>query len=419
MVHSLRKYLSNRGSALFMVISTMTALMVTCMAMYFAVVSSRTAQYAVFNQEQSYQAARSTSELLLKGMQSGTLASGSNNPMETMVNMNEGDVITTDGNGFASLNPSATGEDDDILGAYDITITRLGNEDVDGVPNKTYDVAVTTSINGMREVVHSIIHIQEGKPEPIDMDPQIFAATGYTDQDSYFDAGIFLTDMFLDNENTITGAYTDALGGGHTQFTRNLTVGGTLTSHSYMQPSNTEPVVWAIRDTFINNGQNFNFFSSGKNRSVLLVGGDFISDGGSWPGVKNVDIYVNGDFYYSRANYEGSRIFVHGDIHLQNGWKNLSAIPIYCDGSVIEEEGGHKQGSVMGTWEGNDKLPSDAMTRRKAMTKLEKATTSSVYYKWEITDNYPVKNLNYNKFRNESNGEYGTYTQTFTYSDSN
>ncbi len=28
MAHSLRKYLSNRGSALFMVISTMTALMI-------------------------------------------------------------------------------------------------------------------------------------------------------------------------------------------------------------------------------------------------------------------------------------------------------------------------------------------------------------------------------------------------------
>ena len=84
MAHSLRKYLSNRGSALFMVISTMTALMIACMAMYFSVLSSRTTQFATFFREQSYQSALSLNDMVLAGLMDGTLTSGDADLLTTL-----------------------------------------------------------------------------------------------------------------------------------------------------------------------------------------------------------------------------------------------------------------------------------------------------------------------------------------------
>ena len=72
MRHTLRKYLSNRGSALFMVLSTMTALLISCTAMYFSVVSSRSTQYAVFYQQQSYQSATSLADAVMASIVSGS-----------------------------------------------------------------------------------------------------------------------------------------------------------------------------------------------------------------------------------------------------------------------------------------------------------------------------------------------------------
>ena len=108
MVHSLRKYLSNRGSALFMVISTMTALMITCMAMYFAVVSMRSAGFAVFNQQQSYQSSISVANMVTDNL--GTILA---NADKSIADITVGETfLTTDGNGFKSLNPGAASEDD-------------------------------------------------------------------------------------------------------------------------------------------------------------------------------------------------------------------------------------------------------------------------------------------------------------------
>lgn len=394
MVHSLRKYLSNRGSALFMVISTMTALMVTCMAMYFAVVSSRTAQYAVFNQEQSYQAARSTSELFLNGLQNGDFkvlgedGAASNDLMEKLRNLKPGESITTDGNGFASLNASATGKDDEYLGAYDVTITCFEKETIDNVEYYTFDVAVTVSINDVKEVVHSVIHARLDTVEnTLDMDPQVFASTGYTDQDSYLDGGNFLTDMFIDNENAVINAYPEM----QNAFAGNFSAGGSLQVNGYMQPNDKKPVVWAIRNKLYESpDKNFTlkFYETDTNRSKVLIGGD-LDMGDNWGGISNADIYVNGDWYYGRSNFEKCRLFVHGNIYIRSQNRSLDSFPVYCDGQVFEIEGGIKGGSVDGTWEGNKNLPEGALTRHDAMTTLDDATATTTYYKWEINDSKP------------------------------
>ena len=56
-----------------MVLSTMTALLIVVMAMYFSVVSSCSVQYAVFNQEQSYQSSISVADAVIAGLNDGKL----------------------------------------------------------------------------------------------------------------------------------------------------------------------------------------------------------------------------------------------------------------------------------------------------------------------------------------------------------
>lgn len=391
MVHSLRKYLSNRGSALFMVISTMTALMITCMAMYFAVVSSRSAQIAVFNQQQAYQTARSTAEIIMDGLANGTLKSEDGDALREYLVSSEmkiGDVLTTNGNGYASLNPDGTKEDDeDLYASYDVTITRLNDEVIDGEANFTYDIAVTTSVKGNREVVHTIVHVLPPKSDPLDNAPsQVFAATGYADQDTYLDGGKFMTDMFIDTENAVINAYP----GMQNVFTGNLTAGGSLQINGYLSPNPDKAVEWFIRNKlFESPDKNFvlNFSDTSATKSKVYVGGD-LDMGDNWGGISNADVYVNGDFYYGQSNFSGCRLFVHGNVYVRKTYRDLNAFPIYCDGSVIEINGGIAQNSIKGTWEANDSLPSGALTRHEAMSILDEKTATTTFYKWEINDKY-------------------------------
>ena len=146
MKHRLRKYLGNRGSALFMVLSTMSALMVLVMAMYFSIVSSRAVQYKVFNQEQAYRSSISVSETIIAALdKGGTLATkqpgAATSLIDAMVKMNVGESINTDTNGFkafGSTDPAAS-EEIDQLGAYTVNITRL-NDEVDGINRVLLDL---------------------------------------------------------------------------------------------------------------------------------------------------------------------------------------------------------------------------------------------------------------------------------------
>ena len=64
MKHALRKYISPCGSALFMVVSTMAALIVLVTAMYMSVLSSRQVQFATFDQEQAYVTSSSIGDMV-------------------------------------------------------------------------------------------------------------------------------------------------------------------------------------------------------------------------------------------------------------------------------------------------------------------------------------------------------------------
>lgn len=202
MTHTLRKYMSNRGSALFMVLSTMTALLMAVMAMYFSVVSSRSVQYAVFNQNQSYQSAVSIQDALVNWMS----ANSSSELAGKMMALPEGGTLTTNGNDFFALNPSGANDEENQLGAYDVNITKVKPETIGGVTCTTFDVATTVSVGGVRETIHIYWHIPPTKTQDSKVNSDIFASTGYVPNNADVASGMFETRSVFDNEfvNSVT-----------------------------------------------------------------------------------------------------------------------------------------------------------------------------------------------------------------------
>ena len=326
MVHSLRKYLSNRGSALFMVLSTMTALMITCMAMYFAVVSSRSVGFAVFNQQQSYQSAMSISEMVVADL--STILTNSGVDIESV---KVGDtIITTDGNGFKTLNSGASNADDHYLGAYDVTMTRLADEKIDNETYFTVDIAVTTSVSGVKEVYHQVVNIiqEEGSP---DRKGKIFASTGYVPNDSFISKGRFFSDVYVSNEDTVLGAFD----GNELHFFQNIFCENSLTVLDGKTPQNYKknPIVHAVRGDYNIGTGNPIGFSGG---SYIFVGNDMHVARGLnvSSGTGDLEVYVAGDLYLESgaSNLNSSRVkfYVAGDVYLKTG--TATAIPgvLYC-----------------------------------------------------------------------------------------
>lgn len=379
MAHSLRKYLSNRGSALFMVLSTMTALMITCMAMYFSVVSSRSTQYAVFNEQQSYQSALSINDTLLAGLKDGSLATGSKDLLTALSKMNEGDKMSTNGNGFASLSSTGTKTDEDQLGAYSTDITRLLDETVDGEVNMTFDIATTTSVNGVTDTVHTIVHIKKASKDKPPAPTQVFAATGYVPNDVFLDGGRFITDVFFDNEHTIVNAY----GGKNMELWGNLSTGGSLTVHGYLIPSTTKPATFAIRNTYTANFNQPVKFAAGSEKSTVYIGGNCVLNNVN--GFENANVYINGDLYVrGGANLTISNYFVNGNVYIENGyWINLSTTR--CNGTVdaSKNAGGGINAPIAGTWT-STATDLGFLTPGEALTQLDALTATNTYYKWTI-----------------------------------
>lgn len=393
MAHSLRKYLSNRGSALFMVVSTMTALMIACMAMYFSVVSSRSTQFATFFREQSYQSALSLNDMVLAGLMDGSLTSGTNDLFSKLQAMEEGDTITTGANGFSSFDSSLTGADTAQMGAYTMDITRLPNEMINGRDNMTFDIATTTVNNGVMDTVHSYIHVDISGGELPD-DNNIFAATGYVDNDASLGGGFFITDVFFDTETS----YISMPGGaGACYISGNLRAGGSLTVYENFQIMGPgvsygsadfsifdDPVSWQINGnlTCAMGGGVLKFPKGTK----IVIGGDYVFKGGGMEGIDGpIDVYVCGDLIIDNSlTYQATNTNLHigGDI---TGGQINNASAIYVNGSD----------NRLYTHT-NDGTP-DMGEFAEIKTKLKEATQSRAYAKWVINDGDPDKGLDKTK----------------------
>lgn len=387
-MHLFRKYISNRGSALFMVISTMTAIMMSCMAMYFSVVSSRSTQYAVFNRDQSKQSSISISDAILAGMMDG-----SNAQLKGLIDkiwaLNVGETLTTKGNGFLDFDPAATGEADSNLGAYTVEITRSAEN--------TFDIVVTSSVNGVKDVSHTIIDLEktDGKDAP-PAPTQVFAATGYVPNDVFLDGGKFITDVFFDNEQTIVNAY----GGKNMSLWGDLATGGSLMCHAYLIPRDDRAQTFAIRNTYT---ANFNsavsFAESPVEKSLVMIGGDaYFNAVNAGVGFDNANVYILGDLHTKGTLSSSANYFVRGNVIVEGG-VHPSMKNVYCDGIVDATNNGGKSpndvvsfnngvGKTKKNWS-EDGINEGFMTISEMVDLLDEKTRTNQYYKWIINDNDP------------------------------
>lgn len=364
-MHTFRKYISNRGSALFMVISTMTALMITCMAMYFTVVASRSTTYTIFNQKQSYQNAISIYNMLLNDAQSEFSAL-----RDTMVKMEVNAEMSTSGS-------------DELLGDYVITIKRLEDQKENGINNQVFDIIVTSTVKGVSETVHSQTYYQPpSTKEEIVSNPNVslsptFAATGYVPNDVYLDKGHFNSDMYFDNEVTYFGAYDSSELFGYGDI--NCAGSVVMTQNKSMTLcKDNKPMVFSIRNTLTVPplGRDPGMVKGSK----IYVGGNLYQ---SYE-IKNCDIYVNGDLYLNGGNLNDSsiRYFVNGNVY-----QNANQTPqLWCNGKVYNSSGSELTNASKGTWD--DKAGTDAtvMTYTDMLLDLDNRTQTNPYYKWSLAD---------------------------------
>lgn len=390
MVHSLRKYLTNRGSALFMVLSTMTALMITCMAMYFAVVSSRSAGFAVFNQQQSYQSALSIAEMTVGSL--GDILTNSGVSIES-VPVGE-TILTTDGNGFKALNPASSGEDDDYLGAYDVTMTRLADETIDKEKFFTVDIAVTTSVSGVKEVYHQVVNIiqEDGTPN---QKGKIFSSTGYVPNDSFVSKGRFYSDVYISNEDAIMGAFD----GNELHFFQNIFCENSLTLLDGTTPQNyaEQPIIHAARRNYnIGSGNPLGFYGN----SIILVGYDMhLARGFNVSSSEDIlDVYIGGDLYLDEGaqnlNDSKLRFYVAGNVYVNASASNSIPGVVYCK-KFIFKEGYSKTNYNSGSeweegldWEEDqyNKHGKMSMSFREAMEMLDSKTPNIQYKLWKLDE---------------------------------
>lgn len=409
MKHKFRKYISKRGSALFMVLSVMTALIVTCLAMYFSVVSSRKTQYAIFNQQQSYQSALSLNESILGGIiarTDDTEKTGFTALAEAVDKMSLGDTITTKGNDYKSFDSTGSKDDQDQVGAYMAEITYLS----DATDGRLYDFAVTTMVNGTESTVHQYVVIPAGAPDPQNPPNRplpLFVASGLVPTSPALNGGYMFSDVFYDSEYTHFmpyGQQGDSNGGENELKTfGNVYAAGSLTVNFNVSDADgknhlhiaAKPHDWIIRKDLImtNEKRPVNFSDGVDNR--VVVGGDCI-------------------FRADAKGFNNCTIYVYGDLIIEPGAKIGNNVKIYVAGNTS----GSASGTGVSVVEGGGNWPGD--TYSQYIVDAEYYTQDLRFYDWNTSygddSGNPIPGLN-----NEvtANFAWGTETAQFKWSPSN
>ena len=405
----MRKYVSNRGSALFMVISTMTALMISCMAMYFSVISSRSTQYAIFNQQQSKQVSMSINDAVLAGMMDGQLQY----LFDDMAKLNVGEKLTTNANGFAEYGGDKA--PDDNLGAYRMEITRLEDSDEGGY---VFDIVVTSSVNGANSIFHTIIEYSPGGGSP-SAPTQIWAATGYVPNDVFLDGGRFMSDLFFDNEKTIINAY----GHKNMQVCGDLSSAGSILLYEYLFACPDRVSTWAVRGDYTSKFNKPVYFAPGDpgeaadpskhlynsamvgcDRSTVLIGGNAYFDRyNTTTDFQNANVYIFGDVHITGLLSSNSNYFVDGNVYIEGGNVATDMKNVYCNGIIdatknqnealkncpnINTQASPKilTGKSVKSWNQMAAESDEFLSVSDALNLLLEKTASHDYYKWEVND---------------------------------
>lgn len=394
----------------------MTALMIVAMGMYFSVVSSRSVQYAVFNTEQSYQSATSISDAIAAGLMGGDVG----DLLKAINALGEGSTLSTNGNGFIDLSASgdatATKEDEDQIGSYSVDVTRLTDEDINGVTNKVFDIVTTVRVNGVAETVHRIVYVEPRtkNPPPID---QPFASTGYVPNDQYIEGGQFLTDLYFNTENAVMGAYGNKM----------MKIGGDIIACGSLsiqkQDLNYSDAIKDcniyVRDT-LSNQKNSPLVPKG---GEIIVGRDFITVGGGGVGsgtdpvplylcegslyangsanfhgkvyvgkdvyiegnsVFNGETYIGGNLYLNSGAQFNDTLYVAGTIYVNSGWSVVKDIYVGGGINIKDSSCGVNKNGAQYAWSSYSGDHADVLADKTK--ELAGLTDTPTYFKWIVND---------------------------------
>lgn len=386
MKHALRKYISPCGSALFMVVSTMAALIVLVTAMYMSVLSSRQVQYATFDQEQAYVTSSSIGDMVYTYICENTSSS-----LATAVSkMNKGESVSTNGNDFKSFG-GTTKDDDERLGAFDVTITYIYDEGDESV----YDIAVTVENNGVFETTHDFMIIDGEEPKMRRID-NFFTATGYLPTDIWLQKAFADSTMYFDNEYVKFTKHT--MGGSVDQsmyYDFDITALGTLeidiANNIPSDKMPDSPLTWAIGKNFYvpynNMNQNWKVIDlagTSTQPGRIIVGGDmeFGNEGGGEIAA-NTEIYVFGDLYLS-INNNGLRgagkVYVKGNIYDTSSRSANTSMIYSTTGKYYYKD---QEPVSLDPW-GTD---SNGESLEKVISEiLDQKMNPSVWPRWNVTD---------------------------------
>ena len=393
MKHTLRKYLSPCGSALFMVVSTMAALTVLVTAMYMSVLSSRQVQYATFDQEQAYVTSTSVADIFTAYISDSKNASTT--IMKKISTMKAGQTITTNGNDFAAFGGT---KEDSAIGAYTVDIKRLNNETISGVDWNVYDIAVTVQKNGIAETTHSLVRSKNGEPtqmEPID---RFFTSTGYLPNDVWISSVTTDSTLYCDNEYTIFSKDKYASGDGDVNINMDIVCAGAalFNDKTTIKPVS-KPMTWIFGNN-VTFGQgctisDFNLGTSSENGKII-VGGDMTLEGNNagktFPA--NVDVYVMGNLYLGKNVYAffNGNLYVKGDIIAESD-KSHSFSSVYVNGTMKQRSGD----DIKGTLNNKGTCPDNVMTDAENI--MNSRIGGSVFPKWQAeTAGLPIENIYFN-----------------------
>lgn len=395
MKHALRKYLSPCGSALFMVVSTMAALIVLVTAMYMSVLSSRQVQYATFDQEQAYVTSTSVADIVTAYMADGKK---SNSAIMKKVNtLKIGQTVSTNGNDFASLVESGT-KDDTEIGAYSVDIQRLNDETISGTTWRIYDLAVTVHKNGVVETTHTFVRSKDKEPNQMDVIDRFFTSTGYLPNDVWISSVTTDSTLYCDNEYTIFSKDRYASGDGDVNINMDIVCAGAalFNDQTTIKPVS-KPMTWVFGNSVtFGSGCTISDFKLGTNseNGKIVVGGDMTLDGRNagktFP--SNVDVYVMGDLHLGKvyANFSGN-LYVKGDIIAENAnYHSFSSV--YVSGEMKQASGAPLNA---GTLNKKGAFPDDKITEANKI--LDERIGGSLFPKWDLaTADFSVENIYFN-----------------------
>lgn len=452
MKHALRKYISPCGSALFMVVSTMAALIVLVTAMYMSVLSSRQVQYATFDQEQAYVSSSTMADAVV-AMISQADENSSNETHKAaanLVNKIADSKTFKVGDTVQSTVTDLTASSGGLLDSFDVIITRLDDETINNKGFYVYDISVSAEKNGVMETTHTLLRTPKGgEPKPIRIN-NLFTATGYLPNDVIINSGTYNYRLFFDNEfvkfGQIEGSTYDK---GALEFNCPVTCAGSLElSHDSATPVETDkPEFWVVGNNLTVLERPYTFDLGGnatagdletcEERGRLLVGGDFDcteASLGFMTGAENkpTDLYVLGN-----CTLGGGMVNLHGNLYIggnliidetaKDKWYNIDG-KIYLNGQIICEPGVDKSRAGFGgglsitydengKWTSSNKIlkwtetnvPENGYTAEKALSVIDEKIGKSSYPKWKISGADDVVDINFcgyytNKMEDQYNG---------------